>query len=102
MTMSSNDTEETSTKDDNDTETSPDDVTSIITSLGSTKLKLAVFLFIIFIIINSDVFVDKVLSTKSETFAIGRSITTKGVIAQGAIVSVCYILLSVLVENEYI
>lgn len=80
----------------------PDDITSLITGLGIQKLKLSFFIFILFIFISSDVFVDRILSNKKNTYVEGRVLTSKGVMVQGLILSVCYIIITLLVENDYL
>lgn len=81
---------------------SPDDVTSIIGAIGSKTFKISVLIFILFIIINSDVFIDRILSDKAGTYVEGRHPTGKGTVIQGMLLSVGYILLHVLVSCDYI
>jgi len=65
-------------------------------------LKVAIFLFILFIILSSDVFVDRVLATSCSDSVIGRQCTAKGAIIQGVLLSVGYMGIQTLVTNDYI
>lgn len=80
----------------------PDDITSLFTDLGTQKIKLSFFIFILFIFISSDVFVDRILSNKNNTYVEGRVLTSNGVVVQGLILSFCYIIITLLVENDYL
>ena len=80
----------------------PDDITSLVFGLGVQKIKAAFFLFILFIFICSDVFVDRILSDKNNTYVEGRNVTSKGIVVQGALLSLGYIVITILIENEYI
>ncbi len=62
-------------------------------------LKSAIWIFILFIFVTSEVFVDRVLSN---TFSSGGRPTQAGTIVQGLVLCICYILLSVLISNELI
>jgi hypothetical protein len=80
----------------------PDDVTSMITGLGVGTIKTAVFLFILFILISSDVFIDRILSSTDNSYAEGRQCTTKGTVVQGILLSLGFIIIHTLVSYEYI
>lgn len=80
----------------------PDDITSLFSGLGTQKIKLSLFIFILFIFISSDVFVDRVLSNKKNTYVEGRILTSRGAMVQGLIMSFCYIIITLLVENDYL
>lgn len=80
----------------------PDDVTSIISGLGMGTFKTAVFLFILFILISSDVFIDRVLSSSDNSYAEGRHCTAKGTVVQGVLLSLGFILIHTLVTCNYI
>ena len=71
-------------------------------SPGSSIFKIALFIFILFIVINSDVFIDKILSSDDNTFAEGRHATAKGTFVQGLIISIGYICLHMLVSTGYL
>lgn len=75
----------------------PDDVTSIISGLGMNTFKISIFLFILFILISSDVFIDRVLSSPDNKYAEGRHCTTSGTVVQGVMLSLGYILIHVLI-----
>jgi hypothetical protein len=79
-----------------------DDVTSIFGAIGFDKFKISAFLFILFLLVSSDVFIDRILSDKDDTYVSGRSVTSKGTMAQSMIVALVYIVIAVLVECNYI
>ena len=80
----------------------PDDMTSIITGLGINTLKTSIFIFILFILISSDVFIDRILSSTDNTYTEGRHCTAKGTVAQGLLLSIGFILIHTLVSCSYI
>ena len=80
----------------------PDDVTSIISGLGMGTFKIAMFLFILFILISSDVFIDRVLSSPDNSYAEGRYCTAKGTVVQGILLSLGFIIIHTLVTCNYI
>ena len=63
------------------------------------SIKIAVFLFIIFIAISSDVFIEKVWPINASD---GRSANMKGITIQGLTMSFSYLIVNSLVKNEYI
>lgn len=68
------------------------------------KLKIASFLFIIFIILNSDIYAENILS-KFFTNCYDSNydnFTEKGIIISGIIMSLSYIILDSLYENKCI
>jgi hypothetical protein len=79
-----------------------DTLASMLVSPGANVLKTAVFIFILFIILCSDVFVDKVLSSSSNTLSEGRYPNTKGTVVQGIMLSLGYISIHCLVNNGYL
>ena len=80
----------------------PDEMSSIVSCIGSNTFKIAFLLFILFIIISSDVFVDGVLAVSGKKYTDGRYPTTQGVMAQGVILALCYILIHTLATCGYI
>jgi hypothetical protein len=80
----------------------PDDVSVLVTGIGYNTLKKAFFILILFIIVHSDVFIDKVLSASSKDLVSGRQCTDKGMLVQGMIVSIGFILLHILIEADCI
>lgn len=66
------------------------------------KLKIASLLFIIFIILNSDIFVEGVLSKFiSGTYdASGDKITEKGIVISGMLLAFAYIFIDFLFEKK--
>ena len=79
-------------------DTPPDDVTSLFESLGYKKIKISLFLFIIFIFMSSDVFIERVLAGKDDIYASGRHATPRGICVQGILMSIGYILISMLID----
>lgn len=97
---------ENSKTDNNDSEDildidTPDDITSLLCPNFST-VKKSIFLFIIFILISSDVFIDRVLTTRDNRYVEGRMCTLNGVLVQGIILVIGYILIDVLVNMDHI
>ena len=78
----------------------PDDVTSIFIPDFDT-IKTAIFIFIIFILVCSDVFVDRILSSKMG-LSDGRYPTPTGTFIQGALVAVGYIGAHTLISNKFL
>lgn len=79
----------------------PDDITSLLCPNFST-VKKSIFLFIIFILISSDVFIDRVLTTKDNKYVEGRTCTPNGVFVQGMVLVIGYILIDTLVNMDHI
>lgn len=67
-----------------------DDVIDLVGVLPMDTFKIAVFIFIIYMIISSSAFIDNVLYTKSGRFSSGRECTAAGVVLSGLILSVSY------------
>jgi len=78
---------------------SPDDITSLLCPNFST-VKKSIFLFILFILISTDVFIDRMLSTKDHKYAEAGHCTTNGTLVQGVILILGYILIDTLVEMD--
>jgi hypothetical protein len=70
--------------------------------IGVNTIKLAMFIFAIFMWITSDVFKDRVLAKQNSNYVSGQEATYSGRLAQGMLLSCAYILLNVLVTNDYI
>ena len=83
------------TQDDSNTNT-------IVGALGMRTIKISIFLFVLFILICSDVFVDRLLSTHDNRYVIGRQCTEAGVIVQGLLLSIGFICINILVSCDYI
>ena len=66
------------------------------------KLKLASLLFIVFIILNTDIYAENVLSKffKSSYDTDLNTITEKGIVISGIIMAILYILLDILYEKK--
>ena len=80
----------------------PDEISSIVSCIGNNTFKIAFLLFILFIVISSDVFIDGVLALSGKKYTDGRYPTTQGVLAQGALLSLCYIIIHTLATCGYI
>lgn len=81
-------------------EKEPDDVTSLLTGLGVGTLKTAVFLFILFIVVSSDVFIDRILSSTDNAYVEGRIPTTRGTLVQGVLLSLGYVCIHALIVGN--
>jgi hypothetical protein len=81
-------------------ESEPDDITSVVTSIGLGTFKTAIFLLLIFIILHSDVFIDRILTSSDNLYVEGREVTTKGVLVQGVLLSIGYIIINILVSCQ--
>jgi hypothetical protein len=101
-----NSKEKEKTKDDDSeyisNDNTPDDISSIIMGLGINTFKTSIFLFILFILISSDVFIDRILSSSDNKYAEGRHCTTKGTVIQGLLLSIGYIFINTLITCNYI
>lgn len=64
------------------------------------RLKLLVFLYILFLLVVSDVFVFSVISQFGEKTVSGRTPTTWGVMIQGVFLVIFYIIAIYLVEKK--
>ena len=82
--------------------TPPDDISSLFGAVGQKNLKIAFFMFIVFVFLNSDVFVEKVLSNKENTYTEGRLVNANGTIVQGVFLAIIYIIISILVACDYV
>ena len=75
-------------------------VISLVTGLGLGSFKTSIFLLILFILLHSDVFVDRILASPDNSYVEGREVTTKGMLVQGILLSVGYILINILVDCQ--
>lgn len=68
------------------------------------KFKIAFLIFIIYLIINSDIFVEGILSKFiSGTYNPAEDkVTEKGIITSGVVLSLLYILIDIVYEKNYI
>lgn len=76
-----------------------DNIGDIVVDVGSSTLKIAFYLFILYILVSSDVFIDRILG---KNLSVGHMPTTGGVAMQGMFLSMGYIALYMLVESGYI
>jgi len=78
-----------------------DDFSSIFMDCMTTiNFKLLLFLFLVFVLVTSDVFVDKILS-KCNGATENRNPTMKGTFIQGFVVVILYILLDLIIKLGY-
>jgi hypothetical protein len=86
---------------DSETIGAPDDATGILSSaLGNVNWRTAILLFVVFMLISSDVFVERLNSISGAVD--GRFPTGKGTVIQGLTLALAYIVLDVLVRAEVI
>lgn len=64
--------------------------------------KVSIFLFILFIFINSDVFIDRVMRGISHKYVEGRHPTTMGIVFQGVVLCIMFVILDCLVSHDII
>lgn len=64
--------------------------------------KLGCFMFIVFILIMSDVFIERVMSKSKMDLVSGRTPTKKGICVQGILIVIAIILLDFLICKEKI
>lgn len=62
-------------------------------------IKMAILLLILFVFISSDVFVDRILPNR---YVLGGHPTSRGVLIQGIVLSIAYILLNFLIERNLV
>jgi|SRR5579883_3683017 len=77
----------------------PDDLASAFMGFFTTiNYKMLLFLFIIFIFITSDIFVDKILSRINGTVEHTNITTNKGTFIQGLFLVLFYIIMDMLIK----
>lgn len=85
-----------------DEDNKPDDLSTVFMDCFTVmNFKLLFFIFITFILITSDVFVDKILS-KFDGASENRNPTTKGSFIQGFVLVLFYIMFDVIIKLGYI
>lgn len=85
----------------NSDKSSPDDLNEFLIDCSkSINYKIAFLIFLAYIILNTDVFIENILSKFNNT-SINNEITNKGIVISGLILSLTYILLDVLDKNSY-
>lgn len=83
-------------------EKKPDELATIVADFfTSINYKLFIFVFLLFVLISSDIFIDKILG-KFNNAVDHRVATSKGVFIQGLFCAVFVILIDALVRNELI
>lgn len=80
----------------------PDDLASLFMAIiKKIKFKIVILLFMAFILINTSTFIDSVLSGVDGAVD-GRIPTEKGIVTQGIILMLIYIVLGLLVDADLI
>lgn len=80
----------------------PDDLGSLFLHIFNiVPKKLILFTFVIFMLLNTTVFIDKILSTWQGTVD-GMNITEKGIMVQGLLLVLAMIIFSIMVEGEVV
>jgi hypothetical protein len=89
---------------ENYTKNKPDDLAGVLAGVvGWGNIKLIVFVFLIFIFINTDMFIDKVLGTMfSDAVDTGRTPNTKGTMIQSLVLVLLYICADILIKYHII
>ena len=80
---------------------SEDFITMITDALCNINYKMVLFLFLFFIFITSDIFIDKLL-TGVNGAVVGRITTTKGSLIQATLLVLFYACMDVLINNNII
>lgn len=77
----------------------PDDLASALVGLFSiSNLKLIVFLFIIFLFVSSDIFIEKFLH-KFNNAVNNREPTAKGVMIQGIVLILLFMFMDIIIKT---
>lgn len=80
----------------------PDDLASAFVGFFTTlNYKLLLFLFLFFILVNSDIFVDKILSNIEGAVEV-REPTAKGTVIQGLILVFFYMIVDLIIKLGFI
>lgn len=72
-----------------------------ITSMGN-RIKMSIFLFIMFLYVSSDVFVEKILAGCDSSYTDGRHASQQGVVIQGIVLVIGFVMVSILVDYNCI
>jgi hypothetical protein len=73
-----------------------------VSGFGWGKIRVALILLAFIVFVLSDVFVDRILSDNLGRYVDGSTVTAQGTCTQAVVISIGYILISVLVENGFI
>ena len=73
----------------------------IINPVGKINIKVSIMLFFLFLFISSNIFADQFLKKIDGTYKAGQ-IATKGIILQGIVLVILYIIAEVLVGYDVI
>jgi hypothetical protein len=71
-------------------------------SIWSSKGKVAIFLFIVYMILNSHSFIIQVIGRMGNTLDMNQYTNNKGTIIQGILLVICYIIVDICVEQNWI
>jgi hypothetical protein len=77
-------------------------ISSVPTSTWYKEMKRCLFIFILFLLINSQVFISQILSKFPDATDSGYNTNNKGVIIQGIILTLVYLCISILVDQEWV
>lgn len=78
---------------------SREDVISLLGVVSMKNVKVAFFIFILYVLISSTSFIENVLGSKSQRFAKGREATSAGMVLSGMILAIAYIALDFMVTS---
>lgn len=68
----------------------------------TTKIfKISLFIFLIFVLLSSQIFIEK-LESWNKSLVYERNVTENGIVIQGVLLSIGYIVINELVSNDYI
>lgn len=83
-------------------DTRPDELGSLFLHIFNIiPKKLVIFTFVLFMLLNTTVFVDKILSTWTGAVD-GLYVTEKGIMIQGILLSIGMIVFSVMLEGDVV
>ena len=83
----------------------PNDFSGLIGGLAnSINYKMVILIFLVYILLNSDVFINRILSKIDGTTTYNplNSPNTKGHVILGLLLSMCYILIDSLIKSDLI
>ncbi len=72
-------------------------ISNLVDALANTNLKLLLFIFVLFIFVNTDLFVDKLLS-RIDGAVDHRAATSKGVVIQGVFIVLMFVMADTLIQ----
>ncbi len=88
-------------KDDDETTAKHDGFDLLGSFLTSLNIWTAILIFIVFMLYNTHFFIDEIIKKINSDFvSINGNLTSSGIIVQGVLLSISYILIDLLVSNE--